>query len=108
ATRYRTGAGRGPLIARRLHLSHRRGGKRALVLRRIIDPWLEVRDCTIAMPTAPGLGRRIDTGKLARYKLQGGCSPRDGFLLWSTSARTATAPGTRSSRCRAPATRPQP
>jgi L-alanine-DL-glutamate epimerase-like enolase superfamily enzyme len=36
----------------------------------IIDPWLEVRDGMIAMPTSPGLGRRIDTSKLARYKLQ--------------------------------------
>jgi o-succinylbenzoate synthase len=36
----------------------------------IIDPWLEVRSGMIAMPAAPGLGRRIDTSKLARYKVQ--------------------------------------
>ena len=36
----------------------------------IIDPWLEVRGGMIAMPTAPGLGYRIDPGKLARYKVQ--------------------------------------
>ena len=35
----------------------------------IIDPWLEVRGGMIAMPTSPGLGRRIDLGKLARYKV---------------------------------------
>jgi o-succinylbenzoate synthase len=36
----------------------------------IIDPWLEVRGGMIAMPAAPGLGRRIDPGKLARYKVR--------------------------------------
>jgi len=36
----------------------------------IIDPWLEVRGGMIAMPTVPGLGYRIDAGKLARYKVQ--------------------------------------
>jgi O-succinylbenzoate synthase len=36
----------------------------------IIDPWLEVRGGMIAMPTSPGLGRRIDPGKLARYKVR--------------------------------------
>ena len=36
----------------------------------IIDPWLEVGGGMIAMPTAPGLGYRIDAGKLARYKVQ--------------------------------------
>jgi O-succinylbenzoate synthase len=36
----------------------------------IIDPWIEVRSGMIAMPTAPGLGRRIDTNKLARYKVR--------------------------------------
>ena len=36
----------------------------------IIDPWLEVADGMITMPTAPGLGYRVDTSKLARYKVQ--------------------------------------
>jgi O-succinylbenzoate synthase len=36
----------------------------------IIDPWIEVSGGMIAMPTEPGLGHRIDSGKLARYKVQ--------------------------------------
>jgi O-succinylbenzoate synthase len=36
----------------------------------IIDPWIEVGGGTIAMPTEPGLGYRVDTGKLARYKVR--------------------------------------
>jgi O-succinylbenzoate synthase len=36
----------------------------------IIDPWLEVDGGMIAMPTAPGLGYRIDQDKLARYKIR--------------------------------------
>jgi o-succinylbenzoate synthase len=35
----------------------------------IIDPWLEVGGGMIAMPS-PGLGYRIDPGKLARYKVR--------------------------------------
>jgi O-succinylbenzoate synthase len=36
----------------------------------IIDPWVEVGVGWIAMPTAPGLGYRIDLRKLARYRVQ--------------------------------------
>jgi len=35
----------------------------------IINPWIEVRDGMIAMPTAAGLGYRVDPSKLARYKV---------------------------------------
>src|SRR3954447_15328977 len=36
----------------------------------VIDPWLEVVAGMITMPRAPGLGYRINAGKLARYKVQ--------------------------------------
>jgi O-succinylbenzoate synthase len=36
----------------------------------IIDPWIEVRDGMITLPTTPGLGYRINEDKLARYKVQ--------------------------------------
>jgi len=36
----------------------------------IIDPWLEVGKGMISMPGAPGLGYRVDEGKLSRYKVQ--------------------------------------
>ena len=36
----------------------------------IIDPWLDVDSGMIAMPKAPGLGYRIDSDKLARYKIE--------------------------------------
>jgi O-succinylbenzoate synthase len=36
----------------------------------IINPWLEVGKGMIAMPGAPGLGYRVDEGKLSRYKVQ--------------------------------------
>ncbi|MBL8177317.1 MAG: o-succinylbenzoate synthase [Bryobacterales bacterium] len=35
----------------------------------IIEPWVEVREGTIAMPQTPGLGYRIDGAKLARYRI---------------------------------------
>jgi O-succinylbenzoate synthase len=36
----------------------------------VIDPWIKVDRGMIAMPTAPGLGYRVDAAKLARYKIQ--------------------------------------
>ena len=36
----------------------------------IIDPWLKVGNGMITMPGAPGLGYRINEGKLARYKVR--------------------------------------
>ena len=47
----------------------------------IIDPWLEVGGGMIAMPTAPGLGYRVDAGKLARYKVQERTFASEAFCL---------------------------
>jgi O-succinylbenzoate synthase len=35
----------------------------------IIDPWIEVRGGIIAMPSAPGLGYKLDENKLRRYQV---------------------------------------
>jgi O-succinylbenzoate synthase len=36
----------------------------------IIDPWITVDGGWISLPTAPGLGYRVDPHKLARYRVQ--------------------------------------
>lgn len=35
----------------------------------IIEPWIEVRDGFIAMPQTPGLGYRIDSDRVAKYRV---------------------------------------